>query len=94
MIQAAVETKLAITSIKCKHNSVIKGVTGWTNIVTDEGYAYLYCETLKSLVDESASYDNFNEYILKAGKQTAMIIKQKFEVWFQFIRETLVTLLK
>ena len=82
MIQAAVETKLAITSIKCKHNSVIKGVTGWTNIVTDEGYAYLYCETLKSLVDESTLYDNFNECILEAGIQTETIIKQKCERWF------------
>ena len=91
---AAVAIKLAITSIKFKHNTVIKGGTDWMKIATAEGCAASYCETLKSLVDESTLYDNFNEFILKAGEQTAMIIKQKYEGWFQFIRETLSPLLE
>ena len=55
-------------------------------IVTDEGYADLYCETLKSIVDESESYDNFNGCILKSGEQNGMIIKHKCKGWFQFIQ--------
>ena len=34
-----VPIKLVITSIKLKHNAVIKVVTDLKNIVTDEGYA-------------------------------------------------------
>ena len=73
-----VDVKLDITSIKFQHNIVIKGVTKWTSIVTDEGYAASYCEKIKYLVDEIASHDNFNECTLKSGKQTATITKHKY----------------
>ena len=52
---ADVAIKLAITSIKLNHNLVIKRVTDWMNILTDEGYADLYCKTLKYLVNEITS---------------------------------------
>ena len=52
---AAVVVKLAITFIKFKHSSVIKRVTYWVKILTDEVYAALYCETLKYLVNEITS---------------------------------------
>ena len=51
----AVAIKLAITSIKLNHNVFIKRVTDWMKILTDEGYAALYCETLKYLVNEITS---------------------------------------
>ena len=64
---ADVAIRLATTSIRFKHNIFIKGVSECTNIVTDEGFSALYCETLKYLVNDIISYENFNEYILKPG---------------------------
>ena len=64
-----VPIKLAITSIKFKLNTFIKGVIDWINIVTGEVYEDSYCDTLKYLLDESTSYDKFNECILKSGKK-------------------------
>ena len=62
------------------------------NILTDEGYADLYCETLKYLVDNRASYDDFNNWTLKAGDQTENITKHKCEGWFHFNGETITPL--
>ena len=90
----AVAIKLAIKYVKFKHNTVIKVVNYCTNILTDERYAVSYCEALKYLVYKSILYDNFNECILKSGKQTATIIKHKCEGWFNFILETISPLLK
>ena len=42
---------------------------------TAEGCYASYCETLKYLVDDSTSHENFNECILKAGKQNTTITK-------------------
>ena len=61
----------------------------WINIVTGEVYEDSYCDTLKYLLDESTSYDKFNECILKSGKKTENIIKHKCKWCFRLIRETL-----
>ena len=91
---ANVSIKLAITYIKSKHNLVIKEGTDWTKISVDAGFAALYFETLKFLLDRSTFYDNFNSCILKVGEQTAKIIKQKFEGWFQFSREKITPIIE
>ena len=82
----SVAIKLAITYIKFKHNTVIKVGTDWMNVKTNEGWEASYCDTLKYLVDDSTLYDNFKEWILKAGEKTATTIKQKYEGWYQFSR--------
>ena len=79
---ANVSIKLAITYIKSKHNLVIKEGTDWTKISVDAGFAALYCETLKFLLDRSTFYDNFNSCILKVGEQTEKLSNKNLKGGF------------
>jgi hypothetical protein len=91
----AVTLKLTLTSIKVQQSCAIsKGATNWRKIQSDENHVRIvYNEHLQSMITPTIDYDEYNAAVLKAGKLTMTVTKQKCVGWFQLSCATLAPLL-
>ena len=79
-----------MTSIKFKNTSQIwTGGTDWDKIFNEKEYTTEFCKNFKEMIHNGITYDEFNECINAAGKQTATTREKKCEGWFWYSRETL-----
>ena len=83
----AVQLDLVLTSLKRTDSSTLHcGKTDWRKIATDQPTRQRYNDLLsEAIVNLNAMpYEDFNDAILKAGKETALIAGSRCEDWFQF----------
>ena len=81
--------RLTMTSIKFKDKTQLwVRNTDWDKIFNDEVYTTKFCKNFKELIHNGISYDEFNDCINAAGKQTATASENKCEGWFWYSRET------
>ena len=71
-----IRLKINLASIKFKGSTISRGVIDWTKVLTDDRYLEMYNMHLLDLVDDTISYEVFNECI-KSGRNDSNAFKKE-----------------